>query len=161
MTQAQLDQLETELTTDPRVYGYAAPLAAGNDAALADLLNQVRAGITLKRTDVGATELVQAINVADYTSIGATPTAAQLSTERRYLAWLATLAALGEGRVRLQNDDGTDTPVTTNLKVMFASGTGTFTRIAALLTRTASRAEELFGRGVRVTSTDIAQALRG
>jgi hypothetical protein len=141
--------LRTEIATDPRGYGYAAKVAAADDRGLAGLLNLARAAIPIKRADITPAEVFGAINVADYTALPANPSAAQLSSERRYLAWLSGLAAVPA--VRLQNDDGTDGPVIANLKAMFAAGTGTLTRLQALQTRSGSRAEELFGATVAVT----------
>lgn len=151
--------LRTELQTDPAALGYAALVASGNDAGLASLLNAPRAGIAVRRADISTQELAEAILVTDFTALPANPTAAQLSSERRYLAWLTGL--LAGSAVRLLNDDGTDTPVVANLKAIFAAGTGTHTRLVALASRQGSRAEQLWGRGATVGASDVAAALRG
>jgi hypothetical protein len=164
LTSAQLAQLKTELQNDPNVYGYAALTSTSAWQAIANALNLRRDGtnggpaISVKRTDVAVSEIYTAIQVSDYTALPGSPTAAQLSTERRYLAWLTGLVALD--RVRLTNENDSDAPITTNLKAMFASGTGTWQRLAALATRSASRAEQLFGRAVAVTDTDVETAWR-
>lgn len=157
LSAAQLVQLKTELQTDPTAIGYATDLANRTDHKLAEAVNLVRLSITVKRKDVSARELYEAIEVTDYTALPGSPTAAQLSAERRYLGWLTGLIALD--RVRLQNDDNTVTPVGANLQAMFAGGTGTRTRITALMTRTGSRAEQLFGVGTVVTVDDVSTAL--
>lgn len=159
LTTAQLEQLATEINTDPTAIGYAPHITSGSDNAIADLLNEPRAGITIRRQDISTKELYESIDVADYAALPSNPNATQLSTERRFLAWLSGLQALG--RVRLQNDDGTDTPVVKNLLTMFPAGSQTRARIIALATRLGSRAEQLFGANVAVTDDDVAKALRG
>ncbi len=158
MTDAQLTQLKTELQTDPSSLGYAAPLAAGTMAALAGLLNQPRASIRIRRADIASSEVAIAIEVTDFTSLQANPTAAQLSSERRYLAWLTAILAVPA--VRLLNNDGSNTPVITNFQAMFPAGSGTRTRLLALAERDGSRAEQLFGVGVVVSYQDVGLALR-
>jgi hypothetical protein len=61
--------------------------------------------------------------------------------------------------VRLFNDDGSNGPVALNLIAMFTAGSGTLTRLTALAQRQGSRAEQLFGVGVRVSASDIGAAL--
>jgi hypothetical protein len=160
--------LKAECLTDPTGLGLPALVATADGgtstggtraADVAAALNLVRASIQVKRSDIAPSEICNAINVADYTALPGTPTAAQLSTERRYLAWLTGLMSVPT--VRLQNDDGTDAPAVTNLKAMFAGGTGTLTRLQALQTRTGSRVEQLFGAGAVVSWQDVAHALTG
>jgi hypothetical protein len=160
--------LKAEITTDPTALGLPALVATAEggtsaagtrDADVAALLNLPRASIQVKRSDIAPREICNAINVADYTALPATPTNAQLSTERRYLAWMTGLMAVPS--VRLQNDDGTDAPAVTNLKAMFAAGTGTLTRLQALQTRNGSRVEQLFGVGTFAALADVSLALRG
>lgn len=157
--------LATEINTDPRAYGYAAHVLIGNDQAVADLLNLVRTGsnggpaITIRRVDVGSQEICEAIRVPDYTALPANPNASQLSQERRFLSWMEAL--VNAPRVRLLNDDGSDTPVMANFADMFGAATGTRQRLVALASRNGSRAEELFGRGTVMTAADVAKALRG
>lgn len=150
--------LKTELQTDPTALGYSASVASGDDLATAAILNLVRVAIQLKRTDVTAAEVWSAINTADMVALPASPTAAQLSDERRKLAWLSGVAAVSG--LRLQNDNGTDTPVITMAKSIFTAGSATLTRLGALALRSGSRAEQLFGTGVAVSAADIAKALR-
>lgn len=158
-----LAALKTELLTDPVGYGYAAFIAASEPENCAAALNKARLGndgfpaVTVRRADISSQEIVEAIVVADYTALPGSPTAAQLSAERRYLAWLGNLAAVGT--VRLLNNDGSDGPVITNLKAMFNGGTGTITRLNAIANRNGSRAEQLWGAGVVVSTQDVAAAL--
>lgn len=150
--------LKTELTTDPRGYGYAPLVTAGNDTGLADMLNLVRAAISIKRADVLPSEILQVLSMTDMPALANNPSSGQQSQERRDLAWLECLTNLDQ--IRLLNDDGTDTQIRANLARMFPAGTGTRTRLLALETRAGSRAEELFGAGTAVGHSDIATALR-
>lgn len=148
--------LRTELATDPLGLGYAAEPSA---QLVADLLTLVRPALIVRRADISAAEIAAAIDVADFPALSGNPNAQQLSRERQYLAWLA--AILSVPAVRLLHDDGSPTPVIANFQVMFPAGTGTRARLVALAERPGSRAEQLFGPGVRVTHEDVAQARRG
>jgi hypothetical protein len=170
LTDIQVTALRAELLADPRTYGYAAHINVGgvtgndNDQALANLINLVRTGtnggpaIPIKRDDVASREIMEAIRITDFTALPVSPNATQLSTERRALAWMEAL--VNADRVRLVNEDGSDTPVMANFGDMFAVGTSTRTRLTALSTRNGSRAEELFGRAVSVSVSEVGRALR-
>ena len=145
------------LATEVQLPAYDALRAAGNDQGIADALNAVQAGITIRRADVSSEELWEAIQVSDMTALPGNPTAAQLSVERRQLAWLSGLPSIP--RLRLLNDNGTNAPAAENLLAIFPNGSGTRTRIVALASRQGSRAEELFGAGTRIGSLDVARAL--
>lgn len=132
--------LKTELQSDPTAKGYAPLLQTQEWGQVAALLNARNAG-TIRRTRISKQDIVEAILVTDFTALASNPTAAALSSERRYLAWLATLVSLES--VRLLNADGTDTPIVANLKAMFPDGSGTRTRLIALAQRTGSRAETI------------------
>ena len=147
LTNSQLVQLKTELNTDPNGYGYAADLNSGNDAGLVAKLNLRRATIRVKRDDVSASEIFHAVAVTDLVT---NPGASQLE----YLNALIQAPF----PVRLLNDDGSATPVRTNVISLFKSGTASLTRLAALETRDGSRVEDLFGRGVSVSDVDVANA---
>lgn len=155
--------LKAELQTDPIGYGYAAMITAGNHTGLADLLKLVRDGtnggpaIVIKRSDVSSKDIWESIDVSEMQALPGTPTAAQLSTERRNLAWLSGLPAIPS--IRLQKDDGTNTAVIENLSAIFPAGTATRARLVALAARNGSRAEQLFGVNTRIDHQDIARAL--
>jgi hypothetical protein len=169
-TMAAIDPaaLRNEITTDPTGLGLRALVAAAEggsavgptrDADVAAALNLLRAGIQVKRSDVTPAEIFGAVDVGDYAALPASPSVAQLSSERRYLAWLSGLAAVPA--IRLLNDDGTDGPAIVNLKAMFGAGTGTRTRLSALATRNGSRAEQIWGAPATVSVSDVSLALRG
>jgi hypothetical protein len=175
--------LATEITTDPRGYGYRAliSIAEGGtkdgptqDQDVSDMINIVRTGsnppttptadggaangaITIRKPSISSKEVWEAIDVGDMNTFPGSPTAVQLSTERRQLAWLTGLPSLPS--VRIQNDDGTNNSVAVNLLAMFPGGSGTRTRLIALASRFGSRAEEKFGADIVVAHPDIAMAL--
>jgi hypothetical protein len=154
--------LKTELETDPIGYGYAPFYAAGDNGALADMLNLVRDGtnggpaISIRKSDVASKDIWEAIAIDDFPALPANPNNTQLSTERRSLSWLEGLANIQT--IRLLNNDGSNTPVIANLQGIFPAGTGTRNRLIALASRNGSRAEQLFGANVRLTNEDIAKA---
>lgn len=149
LTSAQLTQLRTELNTDPTLLGYLSFIQSGNHTELANIINLPRVTIRVKRDDVQAQEIFHAIAVADLVN---NPGASQLE-------WFnALLHAVFP--IRLLNEDGTDTPVRTNVLGLVRSGTTSLTRLAALQDRDGSRGEQLFGRHTRITIDDIGTALR-
>lgn len=173
LSATQIAALKTELQTDPRGYGYNA--AARNDTLMASIIDTVRDGtnppatptavggnadghIDVKRADVKASEIVLAIDLADIAALPTNPNNTQLSTERRSLAYLQMLSCMTDP-VQLLNDNGTNTPVVSNVANIFTAGSATLTRLNALRFRFGSRTEELFGRNVSVTIDDIGKAL--
>lgn len=131
-------QLKTELQTDPLTLGYAAPLAAGNHGAVADLLNQSSAAVSIPRRTVPAWEVFDAIVPAEW----------------------AALTAQEKQRIQTILSMGTVSVQGTNTRNAFAAvfGAGpTRTALVALQNRQGSRAEQLFGQSI--SPSDIAQAL--
>ena len=140
--------LETELTTDPNGYGYAPLVAAGADAVLADMLNEVRPSITVRRIDVSPNEVLEAIDVRDFV---ANPNAG-------WVAWFESVTQLRTMRLLL--DDGSNTRVRSNLNRLLGDTNGSMTRVQTISQRTGSRAEQLFGPGTVLAHGDISRALR-
>lgn len=149
----QLQTLKTELNSDPRSYGYAADLASGNDAGLVAKLNLARAGITIRRPDCDPAEILEAIDIRDF---AASP--AGVTNNQFVASWFESITQFA--RVRLANADGTKTQVRKNIDRMVNDTQGSQTRLDAVAVRAGSRAEELFGFGVAVTDTDVANAKR-
>lgn len=145
--------LEVELADDPVNLQYPA-----DHQATADLLNSLETGRSVKRDNISPSELFEVIAMADLTALPANPTALQLSNERRWLAWLNCIAALGT--LRLLNDDGTDTQIRSEFAALFAAGTGTRTRLLAIGSQTISRATEL-ELGGAPTAGDVERARSG
>ena len=136
-----LSALKAELLADPSALGYQAQREAGNTQALADLLNQVRGSISIARSVINSYEIINAIVPADWTSLTA--------AEKQRIELIT-----GAGQVDVQN-----TNVRNQFLAAFGPGTTTRTNLANLQTRTGSRAEQLFGSGVSVGSSDVAAAL--
>lgn len=132
-------QLKTEIQTDPQGLGYAAPLAAGNHAAVADLLNQVRTTIKLDRETVPAYEVFDAIVPAEWAALSA--------QEKQRIQLILSL-----GQVYTK---GANTRAA--FLATFTAGSQTRTNLGALQQRDSSRAEQLFGQPV--SPSDIAKAL--
>lgn len=149
LTPAQLQTLKTEINTDPTALGYAPFVVSGSDNAIADLLNLVRAGITIRRDNIMPNEVLEAIDTRDFNSL----TVAEAS-------WFESVTQLRA--IRLSLDDGSDTVVLGNLKRLLANpgAQGSRARVIALSNRSGSRAEQVLGRSVVVTSEDVAIALR-
>jgi hypothetical protein len=141
--------LKTELETDPRTYGYAEHRTSGNDQALADLLNLVRATISVPRARVEAWEVTDAIDPDEWTrSSGGSSIAAAEKDRLRLLIQNAVL-------------DPTQGNIRRHFELITVNAPLTRVRLMALAVRTGSRAEELFGPSVHVGSLDVARALRG
>lgn len=138
--------LRTEMETDPNGYGYAPLLAAGADQALADMLNEVRASIDIKRADISSGEVFHAIALGDLKS---NPNSFEAQ-------WWGALLNRSDA-IRLVNEDGTATPVRANV-LQVVTGSTSRTRLAALETRKGSRAEQLFGAGTSVRHEDVMKA---
>src|SRR5512145_415927 len=132
-------QLKTELQTDPLGLGYAAPLAAGNHAAVADLLNEVRPTIQIQRDLVPVWEVFDAIVPSEWGSLS--------TTERTRIQIILTMQQVYVKGTNTRNAFTT----------AFAAGTQTRANLIALQNRTGSRAEQLFDQAV--TYSDIATAL--
>lgn len=151
LTAAQLTALNTELTTDPLAIGY--PL--GDDTTTAVKLNAVIVGNIVKRKDIMAAEVLEAIDTADFQTTPAPVMGA--------ISWFES--ATQQQRLQLVNEDGTDTNVLKNLKQLFlpngAAGANpqTRARLNAIALRDGSRAEKLFGAGTVVSSVDVQHAL--
>jgi hypothetical protein len=138
--------LRTELETDSNSYGYREWIDNGTDWALADLLNKVRAGISVPRRDVTPMEVIEAIKVTDFIS----------NATALYASWFESLTQFAS--IRILKDNGTDTRVMTNLMTLLVNGSQSEVRLRALASRAGSRAEQLFGVGTSVSWQDVARA---
>jgi len=135
--------LKTEINTDPTARGYAGK----EDNAVAALLNELQAGIVIRRDNIAPEEILQAIDVRDFNSTNSTAPAC---------SWFESLTQLRQ--VRLLNDDGTNTKARQNLNRMLDDTNGSQTRFNALQNRSGSRAEQLFGRYTIISDADVARA---
>jgi len=137
--------LLSELQTDSQALGYAALVAANNDAALAVLLNDKTKGGTISRTIVTATELQSCVVGSEYLS---------LTADQKSL-WQSILLAAADGGVRMSN-----TNIRAQALAVWAGGTTTRTNLGNAQDRAGSRAEALWGDGASVSVGDISNALR-
>lgn len=150
-------QLKQEIVTDARAYGWPALYNAGNDTALAAALNLARTGanggpaISIKRPDIGANELLEAVDIRDFPAAPA-----QVSNNQLAASWFESVTQFP--RLRLLNENGTNTRVRTNLNRLLGDTNGSQARLDALAVKAGSRAEELFGFGTVVSADDIAIA---
>lgn len=148
-----LQQLKTELNTDPQTYGYAPLIAAQDYGGLADLLNKKRDGtdgkprIDIPRPDITPLELFLAIDVRDFG--GAPGTLGG--------AWFQSIMRLTA--IPLLNSDGSTSLIKAGLDQYLQDGRGSQTRLNALAKRIGSRAEQLFGFGTVITPTNVRDAL--
>jgi len=136
--------LRTELQQDPKTLGYAAHITSGNDQAITDILNTTGAtSEVLLREAVDAREIVQCFVYSEWLALTA--------DQKAYINM-----AIGAGTV-----DSSNANIGVAFGTIFGAGTQTILNLVAMATRPASRAEVVLGRGVSVSATDIAHALRG
>lgn len=135
--------LKAEIAGDPNAYGYATPYNAGADQAVADMLNVVRAGVTVRRKDIASQEVLEAMLHSDF----ATNPPALL------VAWFES--ATQQQNLRLEDDAGVATNVLTNLRQCTTNGSASRTRLNNIAKRDGSRAEQLFGAGTFIAANDI------
>lgn len=128
MTDAELDALKIELDTDPKSLG----LTAMDNPTAAAKLNEIGASSeTVSAGIINGQELQKVVINAEY---------AALSDVKRQ-GW-GTIIAAGDGQIDIDNQQLVDQVVA------IWGGTTTLTNLAALRTRSASRAEVLFDHGV-------------
>ena len=137
--------LLAELQADPQTLGYAALVAANNDKALADLLNDKTKGGAIDRVTVSASELQSCVVGSEYLT---------LTADQKSL-WQSILLAASDGGVRMLNAN-----IRAQALAVWAGGTTTRTNLGAAQTRAGSRAEVLWGEGATVSYSDVGIALR-
>lgn len=135
--------LKTEITTDPVARGYAAPYAAGDDAAVAALLNAVNPAISITIPLYSREEFMTGILPA-VLALGSATAAVQAKWDRL----LSVTRSMGVIHYSVA------APV---LEQLAADGLITQAQIAAFTIRHASRAEALFGFGAAVALTDVSK----
>lgn len=135
--------LTTEINTDPKSLGYATLRTQTNaPEAVAARLNEVGASAeTLTRTWVERAEALAVIVGSEVTALA--------QANRDLLALVLADPKIKTGSATMR----------TTLGGVFAAGTTSRTNLTALATRSASRAEIVFGEGVLVTASQVSQAL--
>src|SRR5262245_34415251 len=104
-----LAALKTELQTDPTSLDYAPHIALGSTGALADILNLQQGSITVRRNDLTPAEVLEAIDNRDF----------EAAPNPAHVAWFESVTQLG--RLRLVNEDGSNTRVLGNLRRILQS----------------------------------------
>jgi hypothetical protein len=144
LTPANLAALKAELQGDPLALGYAAHLAAGDDGGLAALLNAPRAGQTCQSGSLTRQQVLGAITLTDLAA----------GKDGDFLAWVDQLCQMPVGL------DLNNAKVQAVFTRFFASGTASFTALAALMQVSGcSRAQALFGVTCVIGAMDIARAM--
>ncbi len=132
-----LSILKTELTTDPETLGYA----SFSDRGAANKLNEAGASSeTIEVEEVSAVDIQGAVVGSEFSALSAT-------------AQRAWLAIVGLESVPVKN-----TNLREQILDIWGAGTTTRTNLAALQTKSATRAEVLFGEGVSVSQSDVQKA---
>ena len=135
-------ELHDEITTDPKGLGYGALLAAGDDEGVATLLNSTYAGVGIVyRPNLPAHEILGSLvaaEVAGWTQV----------------KWVAFTALISTGTVDATNP---------NIRALFQQLVGAGTASLANMNNAAkvtspTRAEELWGAGTIITSSDVGVA---
>jgi hypothetical protein len=134
--------LKNEFINDPKGYGYSSYWNNGQDWKLAELINQVRDSIRIDRERVFAYEVFEAIVPEEWSALSA-------GEKQR----IQTILSMGEVLTKGPNTRAA-------FQAAFAAGTTTRANLVALLTRSGSRAEELFGARTFVSWDDVAMARR-
>jgi hypothetical protein len=143
--------LKNEITNDPLNLGYAVFVTAGNDQAIADLLNAA--------TGVGAaTVTVPAMSRDNFMTaiIPALIVLPALSTTIQS-KWDRILAVVRAASIINISDPS----IQALLGAAVSDNVLTSDQVSVIGQRTGSRAEVLFGAGTTVTNSDISFALRG
>lgn len=136
-----LAALATEINTDPKSLGYAGK----SDYEIAVILNTAGASAeTLFKSYTPVEDIVACIVRSEYDALAA--------AGKTYLNEVVLRGS------RVKTGDAT---LRTQIAQLFGAGTATRTNLTAVASRSASRAEILFGENTTVTDRDVAAALRG
>lgn len=138
MTDIELTALKAEIQNDPMGLGYP----AGDNPAIAVLLNAVGTE-TVDRGVVNGQEMQMCVVISEYIALSAVARD----------GWMALISA-GDGQV-----NPADPRVVAQVQAIWAAGTETRDNLQDLQTRLCSRAETLFGAGVSIGHSDVANAL--
>lgn len=125
--------LLAEVKTAP----YAAPLAVGNCEAIAKILNAASA-FTVPTDHISAQELLECISIPELPSFK--------PEQLQYIQLVMTAGGLNMDNFK-------------EATLLFPSGSVSEQNFIAKMTRPASRAEELFGRGTVIRPDDIGACL--
>jgi len=132
--------LHTELTTDPVSMGYATLLQKANDQGVADLINSLTSAgaASVFRNDMRSQEFLNCITTTDFAAL------TQLNTSKLTMV-------LGPGVL-----DATNANLRAAVQALFSGAT--LTAMQAIVSRTGSRAEALWGTGTVITAQQVGAA---
>lgn len=151
LTAPQSAALAAELKADPLALGYADAIRAGNDQAVADLLND--------RAGKGAAPVALASVTRAQFLAGILPAILALAgkddaTQRKWDRIIGAAAAVDSVIVA-------DPNIAAVYQMAIGDGLLSADQVAAATNRLGSRAEVLFGADAAVTTSDVSFALRG
>lgn len=135
--------LKTEVETDPAALGFAPLVAAENWQGCAALLNAPKAGFKLPIGVQPSYRVVGAVKRSEWDALTA--------ADKNYLTFL-----IQAGDVDLSASE-----IRTALGAIFPAGSVSRANLLALVDRSGSRAEELFGAGTIIGYEDVIRAIRG
>lgn len=138
-----LQQIRTEMDTDPKALGYATRRTQSNGPEqVADRMNEVGASAeTLTRTWVATDEALAVLVGSEVTALAV--------ANRELLMVIMSQSRIKTGSAAMR----------TTLGGIFAASTTSRTNLTNLATRSASRAEALWGEGTVVTATQVSEAM--
>lgn len=137
---AFLDDLKTEIQTDPKSLGYSALI---NDLQLvADKLNEVGAsGETIEVSSISSIEAQKAVEISEFVAL----------SEAAQRGWQIIM--------NFENIPVGDSFITAQIAAIWGAGTTTRANLLALKNRSASRAEVLFGENRTIKYQEVGEAL--
>lgn len=141
LTAPQILALKSECINDPKGLGLNALYANGQDQDVADALNVIHAGgdYQINNEPVSKEQVVKAITGADFAAMNA-------------LDFTKLMVLFLMGEIDLSN-----AATQTLLASVFPPGGGTRTNLVQLAKRQGTRGEVLFGNGVRVSASEVAE----
>ena len=122
----------------------------GFDQVCVNILNRVRNSITIGRSDVAPSEVIEAIAINQFVS----------NVPVIHASWFESFSQLPAVRLVSVDANGvsTDSQVMKNLMLLLANQSASENRLRALATRKGSRTEQLFGEGTVLVPDHIITA---
>ena len=153
--QLVLSELRTELDTDPTgalaAAGLPIPVTLTDDHALAAATLNDRAdpsgSSTIDHNQISSRDVRGAVVPSDYQSLNI--------SEAEWMAWVS-----GIETIAITSDVKSALTTSTGEGIWQVGNTATMSALLALIEFTGSRIEVLFGEGIRITASDVANALR-
>lgn len=140
LTGPQLIALASEINTDPKTIGYAGK----NNIQVAALLNTPGIGTTPGKVNNGVMPVQKLLNAIDGVELDALTTGKKMTLQIYF----------SSGSIDTGNQNVRD-----GLAAVFAPGTASRTNLQAIVDRSATRAEVLFGQGFVIDQRDVSAAL--